>query len=189
MASVTKLQLCESCKDYVAAPPCCRWMDPEEFARALTDDSGHRITYCPWNGLAGASLAGFDQPGTEGDSRSAYAGSIAPSHDAEQRAAARQRRRAVVRARLEACRECDHFVDDVNTGEPTDRPCRLRPSWNTCAWKQAAFSGEIAGDGCLWSGLRAPVELVSTGVRNGVDSALSPNRVEAKGASGTDLHK
>lgn len=151
MAGVTKIQLCESCKDYVGATPCCRWMDPQDFAQALTDDSGHRITYCPWNGLASASLAGVDQPEAEGNSRTAHA-------------------RRLQRLRLDACKECDQFIDKVNTGEPTDRPCQLQPAWNICAWKQAASSGEIAGDGCLWSGLRTPVEPDSIPIRTGVDA-------------------
>lgn len=169
MAGVTKLQLCESCKDYVGATPCCMWMDRQEFAMALTNDLGHRITYCPWNGLPGASLAGVDQPKPKGDSRTPHS-------------------RRLQRLRLNLCKDCEHFVDKINSGEPSDRPCQLRPAWNICAWKQAASTGEIAGDGCLWSGVGPPVEPVSTGVRLGIDSGPLLSRGEAKGVSGTDLH-
>jgi hypothetical protein len=54
-------------------------------------------------------------------------------------------------ARFEACRQCDHFNDDANTGEPLSPPCGLNREWSICRWKGAAIAGEPPADRrCPW---------------------------------------
>lgn len=71
----------------------------------------------------------------------------ARSDRAKRSAAARKR----FTARLAICRDCEHYNDRIDTGEPMPNPCKLNPDWTVCRWKsRAASENPSSHAGCMW---------------------------------------